>query len=177
MIHERHVTLRKKSCLALISAFVLFSITCLFCTHAEAAIPAAERQALIDLYNSTTGDSWFDNSGWKTPPLDVDGFAMPGSELVWYGVTVDTGLQSVTRIDLEDNNLAGSIPASIENLSNLYFFFAGGNDLSGGISAEFGNLNNLIYLDLSFNQLSSIPPELGNLSSLQELNLILNQLQ
>ena len=32
-------------------------------THA--AIPAAERQALIALYNSTNGDSWSENSGWK----------------------------------------------------------------------------------------------------------------
>ena len=35
-------------------------------THA--AIPAAERQALIALYNSTNGDSWLNNGGWN-PPL------------------------------------------------------------------------------------------------------------
>ncbi|MCX6583611.1 MAG: hypothetical protein NT166_25840 [Candidatus Aminicenantes bacterium] len=32
-------------------------------------IPASERAALIALYNSTNGDSWTNNSGWKPPPF------------------------------------------------------------------------------------------------------------
>ncbi len=55
----------------------------------SAAIPAAERQALIDLYNSTNGASWTNNTGWKTAPLHTDGFAMPGTENTWFGVTTD----------------------------------------------------------------------------------------
>ena len=31
------------------------------------AIPASERAALIALYNSTDGDSWGNNSGWRLP--------------------------------------------------------------------------------------------------------------
>ncbi|UCH97180.1 MAG: hypothetical protein JSV88_10110, partial [Candidatus Aminicenantes bacterium] len=42
----------------------------------SAAIPAHERAALKALYNSTNGDNWTNNNGWKTPPLDTDGFAM-----------------------------------------------------------------------------------------------------
>ena len=38
---------------------------------ARAQIPPQERVALIALYNSTNGDSWYDNTGWKTPPLDL----------------------------------------------------------------------------------------------------------
>ena len=49
----------------------------------HAAITATERAALIAFYNSTDGDNWKDNSGWKTPPLDSDGFAMPGTENTW----------------------------------------------------------------------------------------------
>ncbi|HLP47610.1 MAG TPA: hypothetical protein VK469_16810, partial [Candidatus Kapabacteria bacterium] len=54
----------------------------------QGAIPALERAALIALYNSTNGDGWTNNSGWKTPPLDTDGFAMPGTENTWYGVYI-----------------------------------------------------------------------------------------
>ncbi len=43
---------------------------------ASADITSAERDALIALYNSTDGDNWNDNSGWKEAPLDVDGFAI-----------------------------------------------------------------------------------------------------
>ena len=52
-----------------------------------AAIPAIERAALIALYTSTDGDQWTDNSGWKEPPLAADGFALPGTEGTWYGIT------------------------------------------------------------------------------------------
>jgi Leucine-rich repeat (LRR) protein len=83
---------------------------------AQDAIPAIERQALITLYNSTNGDMWANNSGWKTPPLDTDGFAMPGTEGTWYGVNVDTNLRSIT---LENNLLSGTIPAAISNLNRL----------------------------------------------------------
>jgi len=38
-----------------------------------------ERGALIALYNSTNGDGWNNNTGWKTPPLADDGFALPGT--------------------------------------------------------------------------------------------------
>ena len=33
--------------------------------ESAAAIPSQERSALIDLYNSTDGDNWKKNSGWK----------------------------------------------------------------------------------------------------------------
>jgi hypothetical protein len=59
-------------------------------------IPASERAALIALYNSTTGDSWSNNSGWKTPPLHTDGFAMPGTEGRWSGVVLSG--DNVSRI-------------------------------------------------------------------------------
>jgi len=133
----------------------------------SSAIPGTERQALIDLYNSTNGDSWTNNSGWKTPPLDTDGFAMPGTEGTWRGAAVD-GTPSVTAILLSNNNLVGSIPASLSDLANLTAIQLFSNQISGQIPPELGNLANLQGLSLSNNQLSgSIPPELGNLANLR----------
>ncbi|MCP5050355.1 MAG: hypothetical protein GY940_24540, partial [bacterium] len=141
----------------------------------QAAIPAEERAALIALYNATNGDGWNDNSGWKTPPLDADGFAMPGTEESWYGIRLEGNL--VSQINLSGNTLTGSIPSELGNLSNLEQLYLYDNQLSGSIPPELGNLGNLQQLHLYYTQLTgSIPPELGNLSNLRELYLPYNQL-
>jgi hypothetical protein len=165
----------------------------------QAAIPASERAALIALYNATNGDNWSDNSGWKTPPLHSDGFAMPGTENNWSGISTSGNAVISIRLSLNQlngsipselgnlgnlevlylysNQLIGSIPPELGNLSSLKFFFLYSNKLSGSIPPELGGLSNLITLSLSDNQLSgSIPPELGNLSNLQYLYLFVNQL-
>ena len=141
------------------------------------AIPASERQALIALYNATTGDSWSDNHGWKTPPLALDGFAMPGTEETWAGVTVDVANSTVTQLNLIYHNLSGSIPSSISDLGGLQYLDLSGNSLSGSIPPELGGLTNLSFLSLYSNQLSgSIPGEIGSLTNLQTLMLFQNQL-
>ena len=168
-------------------------------TIAVSTIPFPEREALIALYNSTNGDNWTDNSGWKSTPLYSDGFAMPGTEGTWLGITV-TSLH-VTQIWLTDNNLTGNIPASLSALSHLgllilsqnhltgsipvelcqinslYYFALDVNDLTGSIPAELGQLSNLYLVFLQDNDLTGIiPPELGSLSQLQLLALYGNQL-
>ena len=139
------------------------------------AIPSSERAALISLYNSTEGDNWSDNSGWKTPPVSEDGFAAPGTENTWYGVTVIG--DRVERISLGNNILTGSIPAEIENLPALKELNLYGNGITGMIPPELGNLTGLIYIWLSGNELTGpIPAELGNLQNLTYLQLSENQL-
>ncbi len=78
-------------------------------TNAYAAIPEQERAALIALYNSTNGDNWEFNDGWKLPPLFGDGFAMPGTENNWYGITCDPGNTTIIGLLLTSNQLSGSI--------------------------------------------------------------------
>jgi len=163
------------------------------------AIPASERAALIALYNSTNGDRWVGNWGWKTPPLHTDGFALPGTEGKWYGVVLSGDhvssiqlnsfnlsgsipkelgkLSNIESLSLEINQLSGSIPRELGDLSNLNSLALYKNRLDGSIPTELGNLSNLTWLGLSSNQLSgSIPPELGNLSHLDSLRLAHNQL-
>ena len=86
-------------------------------------------------------------------------------------------IENTTQLDLGNNQLTGSIPPEIGNLTNLTWLYLSNNQLTGPIPPETGNLNNLIYLDLGSNQLTgSIPPEIGNLTNLEWLYLSNNQL-
>ena len=87
-------------------------------------------------------------------------------------------MSNLTYLWLQDNQqLTGSIPSELGNLSNLVTLWLSNNQLSGAIPVELGNLSNLRYLRLYYNQLSgTIPVELCNLLSLQDLVLFSNQL-
>ncbi len=78
---------------------------------------------------------------------------------------------------MQNNQLSGTIPVELGDLSNLEFMSLQSNQLSGMIPAELGGLSNLEILTLGGNQLSgTIPVELGDLSNLKELRLAGNQL-
>jgi len=85
-------------------------------------------------------------------------------------------LTNLTGLWLYGNELSGEIPPEIGNLTNLSYLDLFNNHLTGSIPPEIGNLTNLTYLDLQFNQLSgSIPSEIGNLTNLTDLRLSSNQ--
>ncbi len=135
---------------------------------ADAAIPAAERTALLDLYTSTTGAGWTNSTNWN---------GAAGTECTWYGVTCDAGVTHVTAISLNSNNLVGPLPASIGNFSSLQSLMLYGNQLTGAIPAELGSLTSLQDISLNYNQLTgAIPAALGSLTSLLYLDLRGNQL-
>jgi len=112
--------------------------------------------ALKVLYESTNGDNWANRSGWEdmidninTPPTNCNLRKL-------YGVELDS--LRVYRLDLCDNQLSGSIPDELGNLTNLERLHLSGNQLSGSIPADLGNLMNLERLYLSDNDLSGIYP-------------------
>jgi len=139
------------------------------------SISPVERTILIELYNSTNGDSWTDNTGWKAPPLHTDGFAMPGTEGNWFGITISSA--QVTKISLFNNNLTGNLPVQLGNLAALSELILAENSISGSIPVEIGNLSNLWLINFSNNQLSgSIPASIGNLTNLGGLSIEYNHL-
>jgi Leucine rich repeat/Leucine Rich Repeat len=150
-------------------------------------IPPSEYTALVDLFNSTDGASWLNNSGWTNPLAAT-----------WNGVIV---LNShVAYVDLNDNQLTGTIPASLNNLSQLQSLDLSDNKLNGSIPTNWSNLTQLqglyldlnkltgriprsltnlplLYLDLSFNQLTGrIPEGIGNWGQAQSIDFSFNQL-
>jgi len=136
-------------------------------SFAHAQIPTSERDALLALYATTNGAGWTNKTGWETATLDT--------ECTWSGVTCDGG--QVTKVSLNSNQLSGTIPSELANLSNLVELSLYLNQLTGSIPSELGSLSNLKKLSLMMNQLSgSIPPELGDLKSLST-GLMLNDNQ
>jgi hypothetical protein len=138
--------------------------------HAQAAIPAGERQALIDLYDKTNGDNWSNKTGWK---------GAAGTECTWFGVTCNGAGDTVLAVNLASNNLTGPLPAlplpSLALLrldsnhltgplpdfpagSQLETLLVRSNALVGEIPRSFLNLTRLAALSLDYNGLSANDP-------------------
>lgn len=140
---------------------LLFFSLLLELSTAQAAIPQSEREALISLYNATNGDDWTNSDGWT---------GAPGTECNWYGVTCRG--DAVHYLLLDKNNLVGTLPKEIGNLTQLVSVRLYNNSLSGTIPEEIGNLTQLTSLSLTGNSLSgTIPNTLGNLLNLEVLSL------
>ncbi|NEU70052.1 hypothetical protein GK091_24450 [Spirosoma agri] len=121
---------------------------------------------LVDLFNATKGYSWVNRTNW-----------LVGCDpCQWYGVGCNEQGR-VTILNLPDNNLIGTLPASLSALSSLKELNVSGNGLSGEIPPGLGKLTDLTILYMPVNSLTgTIPAELGNLTKLQELYLGGNRL-
>ena len=94
-------------------------------------------KALKELYDSTSGEDWYDKNNWLMYTI---------SWCNWYGVTCDETSKSITKISLRYNRLQGSIPASISNLLRLEWLDLDRNLLTGTIPTEVGLLSSLYRL-------------------------------
>ena len=150
----------------IISLTVLL-VTLAISTDIHAAVPASERNALIDLYNSTDGENWL---------VDLDWLGEAGTECDWHGVICDSEGNYVMRITLPENNLVGPIPTSTGNLTGLRVFNLQKNGLTGELPAEMGDLSELQELRLLGNELNGeIPSWLGSLLNMKAIDLGQNQ--
>lgn len=123
-------------------------------------------EVLVALYYATNGDDWHNNENWLSDrPLRE-----------WHGVHVDADGRVVV-LSLGHNELVGTIPPELGNLSHLQYLVLGNNRISGEIPPELGNLSHLRELALGYNRISGeIPPELGRLANLNSLWLEGNEL-
>lgn len=125
-----------------------------------------QHDILITLYNATGGDNWTNKTNW---------LGAEGTECSWYGVQCD-GDNKVTALDLNQNNLVGSIPSALGDLSTMQFISLGGNQLSGAIPNSIAQLENLRGIFLWSNQFNgSLPEFFSQMTQLRNLNLSGNQ--
>jgi hypothetical protein len=130
-------------------------------------LPDEEYQALLALYDSANGDAWTNKDEWKSD----------ASPCTWYGVTCEEGTTSlhVVGLDLASNNLSGSLPAALADLTQLKTFKLRSNLLSGMLP-DLSALVHLQVIDLGFNGFAGALPEwIEQLEVLEELYLNDNQ--
>eukprot|EP01039_Chlorochromonas_danica_P011752 gene11752-13205_t len=160
-------------------SLLVLSIGCLLCgwlqlVHAQSCSTTplqAEVDAMVSLYTSTNGPFWYKT--WPTPSSSSN----PCSG--WYGVScalVDNDCH-IIQIYLAQNNLTGTIPASISSIMYLEEFVLNTNSLFGSIPSSLGSLEAMEYLYLYENELvGPIPSSLGQMKRLVSLGLYSNQL-
>ncbi|MEZ4794178.1 MAG: Two component regulator three Y domain protein [Flavobacteriaceae bacterium] len=126
-----------------------------------AQIPDTEHLALVALYETTNGALW--NTTWD----------LEQSPDAWDGVTITNG--HVTEIRMLFNNLDGSLPAQLSQLTELKVLELSFNKLHGNLPSSFGNLKKLEILALNGNDLTGeIPASFGQLANLKQLHLSSN---
>ena len=102
-----------------------------------------DRAVLAALYKNTDGANWRNNTNWLTrKPVAT-----------WYGVGTDR-FRRVNVLELEENNLKGTIPTEFASLDSLVRVHLDGNELEGIIPPETGRLTRLEWLGLGGNGLT-----------------------
>ena len=82
------------------------TLLCLFvAVNSFASVSTSEKEALLALYNATKGDQWVNTWDLSTPIN------------TWYGVTVEEN--QVVALNLEFNNLQGTLPEELGKLTHL----------------------------------------------------------
>jgi len=154
--------LRKSQRVVSLILLILFGVS----MSVSQEMSKGEYQALMALYRATDGENWRDNTNWGNKDTLLSD---------WYGVKTKNG--AVTEIRLSYNNLAGTLPDEIAELTHLRSLVLDQNTLTGSIPNELSLLQKLEVLNLSHNHFSGpIPQELGALKSLHSLDLSDNEL-
>ena len=105
--------------------------------------------ALVDLYHSTNGTTWFDNSGWLD---DCDVCS-------WYGVSCSSSGR-VQRLELPFNGLTGTLPFAIGDLDSLLTLDLSYNQIGGNLPHSLYNLLiPKVFIFLNDNQLTGQLPD------------------
>jgi gliding motility-associated-like protein len=131
----------------------------------QATPPATspDQPALVALYNATAGAGW-------TNPWDL---TKPITE--WAGVTVNPTTLKVTKIDLSNRNLVGTLPAAFFALSDITELRLNNNKLTGVVPDALNSLKELTLLYLHENQFIWKFPAIADLTKLVKLNLSKNR--
>ena len=121
------------------------------------AIPISECNTLVDIYDSTGGDSWIDDSNWL----------VNNDPCTWFGISCSEG--HIRAFNMSNNGLDGELPslAKLSYLRSLTIFDTG---LSGQIP-QLDGLVNLEELALVSPLLTGTLPSLAGLTQLRSFGI------
>ncbi|KAJ7526780.1 hypothetical protein O6H91_16G023400 [Diphasiastrum complanatum] len=119
--------------LTVLTFSILVPSLCLVASSSDASALLALKTGIVD--------SWGQLDNWKE---------VAGSPCAWTGVTCN-GLGAVSSLDLNSQNLTGSISDEIQLLTNLTYLNLSNNGFSGRFPAGFANLTKLVRVDIGTN--------------------------
>jgi len=127
-------------------------------------------RALAELYHDWDGLHWKVKFGWlRTSKVSK-----------WHGVTTCAMPRALIGLQLPSNNLVGTIPENLPNMTGLTMLDLSGNNLTGELPLMLSSLHALETLDLSNNRLHGMLPEgvfgIDGMPVLGHLNLSMNHL-
>jgi hypothetical protein len=131
-----------------------------------------QRYALATLYFSTNGDEWKENTAWMSNTNECSWISTANS------LDVCDSSGRYLSLDLQENNLNGTLPSELAILSNsLNIINLRSNQISGEVPSSLQVLVELETLDLSSNSFKgTIPLELFDATNLRQLSLFENNL-
>ena len=109
-------------------------------------VPIEKIDALMELYNSTNGDSWYNNANWGMGDPCINS---------WHGIICDDN-DDVWIVDLGNNNLHGnltSLSALADSVIAVYFYY---NNITGIPSSAFHGLTNVTDIRFNANQVPEL---------------------
>lgn len=134
-----------------------------------------ELLVLQQLYEATGGARWARRRGWRVYAPAGDPCGSPSGWFEGVGCAnpcdpgpdgVDCRRARLTRIELPNNGLSGTLPSSLGALRQLTWLDLSGNSLSGTLPTELGRLGRLGRLRLHGNSISgTLPTELGEVGA------------
>ena len=106
-----------------------------------------QRAVLTAFYQATDGDNWIINTNWCTDaPISS-----------WYGISENWGL--VDYINLQNNNLTGSLTPELAKLKGLTVLALHGNKIGGTLPSELAEMRSLEHLNVTGNLIEGEIPD------------------
>lgn len=115
-------------------------------TASNIVVPVQECQALVDLYDSTNGPNWDVSTNWDTDTNVCN----------WYGVTCLSN--RVRTLDLNTNNLWGTLPVSMSGLTQITHLNLSNNNIMGILPSEWSSLTSMLNFQIWNNDLTGSLP-------------------
>ncbi|MEQ9006359.1 MAG: FG-GAP-like repeat-containing protein [Ekhidna sp.] len=101
----------------------------------------ADSLVLNDIYDTMGGEDWTTATNWGTGPVDS-----------WFGVILNNDGDRVLNLELPNNGLVGTLPASINQLDALEELDLSDNDIDG-LATDFSGLTSATTINLDGNRL------------------------